>query len=56
MSLFIGMLAFENASPGEVIVSDRIGILAGTLISAVMGSLVLHWVLPGRHATMADAR
>jgi len=56
MSLFIGMLAFENAAPGEVIVSDRIGILAGTLISAVLGSLVLHWVLPGRHAAMAEAR
>ena len=56
MSLFIGMLAFENAAPGEVIVSDRIGILAGTLISAALGSLVLHWVLPGRHAAMAEAR
>ena len=56
MSLFIGMLAFENAAAGEVIVSDRIGILAGTLLSAAMGSLVLHWVLPGRHHAMADAR
>ena len=55
MSLFIGMLAFENAAPGEVIVTDRIGILAGTLISAIVGSLVLHWVLPGRHP-MAVAR
>jgi NhaA family Na+:H+ antiporter len=55
MSLFIGMLAFENTAIGEVIVSDRLGILAGTLLSAVMGSLVLHWVLPGRHA-MAEAR
>jgi Na+:H+ antiporter, NhaA family len=51
MSLFIGMLAFENAAIGEVIVTDRIGILAGTLVSAVGGSLVLYLVLPrsGRH-------
>lgn len=46
MSLFIGMLAFENAAAAEVIVTDRLGILAGTLLSAVFGSLVLHRVLP----------
>ena len=46
MSLFIGMLAFENAGTGEVIVTDRLGILAGTLLSAAFGSLVLHFVLP----------
>ena len=51
MSLFIGMLAFENATAGEVIVTDRLGILAGTLLSAVFGSLVLHWVLPRGKAT-----
>jgi NhaA family Na+:H+ antiporter len=56
MSLFIGMLAFENTSTGEVVVIDRIGILAGTLLSAVMGSLVLHWVLPGRRHAMAEPR
>ncbi|MGB7740793.1 MAG: Na+/H+ antiporter NhaA [Steroidobacteraceae bacterium] len=56
MSLFIGMLAFENTATGEVIVSDRLGILAGTLLSAVMGSLVLHWVLPGRRHAMAEPR
>jgi NhaA family Na+:H+ antiporter len=46
MSLFIGMLAFENTAMGEVVVSDKIGILSGTLLSAVLGSIVLHWVLP----------
>jgi NhaA family Na+:H+ antiporter len=46
MSLLIGVLAFENTATGEVIVTDRIGILAGTLVSAVVGSLVLHWALP----------
>ncbi|MDH5176861.1 MAG: Na+/H+ antiporter NhaA [Gammaproteobacteria bacterium] len=51
MSLFIGMLAFENAGTGEVVMSDRLGILAGTLLSAVYGSLVLHWVLPRGKAT-----
>jgi len=46
MSLFIGMLAFENGATGEVIVTDRLGILVGTLLSAVVGYLVLHVVLP----------
>ncbi len=46
MSLFIGMLAFENTAANEVIVTDQLGILAGTLLSAVVGSLVLNWVLP----------
>jgi NhaA family Na+:H+ antiporter len=46
MSLFIGMLAFENTAASEVIVTDQLGILAGTLLSAVVGSLVLNWVLP----------
>jgi Na+:H+ antiporter, NhaA family len=55
MSLFVGMLAFENTATGEVIVSDRLGILAGTLLSAVTGALVLHWVLP-RQRAMAEAR
>jgi len=49
MSLLIGFLAFENAAAGEVIVTDKLGILAGTLLSAVYGSLVLYWVLPRRH-------
>jgi NhaA family Na+:H+ antiporter len=46
MSLFIGMLAFENASSGEVILTDRLGILAGSLVSALAGYVVLHLVLP----------
>ena len=50
MSLFIGMLAFENTASGEVIVTDQLGILAGTLLSAVVGSLVLYFVLPRAQA------
>jgi NhaA family Na+:H+ antiporter len=50
MSLFIGMLAFENTASGEVIVTDQLGILAGTLLSAVFGSLVLYFVLPRAQA------
>ena len=46
MSLFIGMLAFENAASGEVVVIDRLGILAGSLVSAVLGYVVLHFALP----------
>jgi len=51
MSLLIGVLAFGNAAAGEVIVTDRIGILAGTLVSAIVGSLVLHWALPRKQAS-----
>jgi Na+:H+ antiporter, NhaA family len=50
MSLFIGMLAFENTASGEVIITDQLGILAGTLLSAVVGSLVLYFVLPRAQA------
>jgi len=46
MSLFIGMLAFENAASGEVVVIDRLGVLAGSLMSAIVGYVVLHLVLP----------
>ena len=46
MSLFIGMLAFENAGGGEVVLTDRLGILAGSLLSAVVGYVVLHFALP----------
>ena len=46
MSLLIGFLAFENTATGEVIVTDRVGILAGTVLSAVVGALVLYWALP----------
>jgi NhaA family Na+:H+ antiporter len=46
MSLFIGMLAFENAAAGEVIVIDRLGVLAGSLISAFAGYAVLQFALP----------
>ncbi len=42
MSLFIGSLAFADASP-EYMISDRIGILVGSFISAVVGYLVLYW-------------
>jgi Na+:H+ antiporter, NhaA family len=51
MSLFIGMLAFENAGSGEVILTDRLGVLAGSLVSAVVGYLVLNLVLPRPRST-----
>ena len=46
MSLFIGMLAFEDTEIGKFIVTDKLGILVGSLISAVVGYVVLHLVLP----------
>jgi NhaA family Na+:H+ antiporter len=45
MSLFIGSLAFEQAAVG-VEVNDRLGILVGSLASAVVGYLFLRAALP----------
>jgi Na+:H+ antiporter, NhaA family len=41
MSLFIGSLAFEGAGGPDYAVDDRIGILAGSFLSAIVGVLVL---------------
>jgi Na+:H+ antiporter, NhaA family len=41
MSLFIGGLAFEGAGGPDYAVDDRIGILAGSLLSTVFGVFVL---------------
>ncbi len=44
MSLFIGSLAFEN-SIAQYITENRIGILLGTALSAVLGYLIMAWGL-----------
>lgn len=48
MSLFIASLAFEESGTGFI--GDRIGILLGSLISAVVGYYILHWSLPKKAA------
>jgi NhaA family Na+:H+ antiporter len=49
MSLFIGGLAFkENAV--ELAVDERVGILLGSAVSAVVGYLVLRFATSGRAA------
>ncbi|MGH8461565.1 MAG: Na+/H+ antiporter NhaA [Stenotrophobium sp.] len=45
MSLFIGSLAFENGHP-DLMVANRIGILAGSMVSAGVGYFVLRVLLP----------
>ena len=45
MSLFIASLAFEHGA-GPIGVTDRLGILAGSLTSAIAGYLILRAVLP----------
>jgi NhaA family Na+:H+ antiporter len=50
MSLFIGSLAFENVVLDEALVFDeRLGIILGSLLSGIMGYLVLYFTLPARH-------
>ena len=46
MSLFIGMLAFEDSGSGAALGIDRLGILVGSLLSALVGYAVLSVVLP----------
>jgi NhaA family Na+:H+ antiporter len=47
MSLFIGTLAFEHGN-FDLLGGVKIGVLLGSLLSAVWGLLVLHFVLPKR--------
>ena len=44
MSLFIGSLAFEQGGP-DYSVTDRIGILGGSILSAIAGMVVLKFAL-----------
>lgn len=47
MSLFISALAFESGGAGQAeIVADRLGILMGSLSSALLGYFWLRWALP----------
>lgn len=45
MSLFIGSLAFEQTGVDRMF-DERLGIIAGSLVSGVMGYLLLKWWLP----------
>ncbi len=46
MSLFIGSLAFENrAFEAEMIFDERLGVILGSLLSGIMGYLVLRFSL-----------
>ena len=50
MSLFVGSLAFENPLVEQDLVFDvRLGIILGSLLSGIMGDLVLHLSLPKAH-------
>ena len=47
MSLFIGSLAFENVRlDREMVFDERLGIILGSLLSGLLGYLVLHLTLP----------
>ena len=53
MSLFIAGLAFETGDDAAAVITDRLGILAGSLVSAVFGYFVLRVVLPSGPASAA---
>jgi len=51
MSLFVGSLAFENVAVSqEAVFDERIGISVGSLLSGIMGYIVLHLSLPKAHS------
>ena len=55
MSLFIGGLAFENVElDPEIIFDERLGIILGSVLSGVVGYLVLHRSLPQRIGAIHD--
>ena len=47
MSLFIGSLAFEETGI-NLLFDERLGIIAGSILSAICGYLVLRFTLPAR--------
>jgi len=49
MSLFIGTLAFEHGN-FDLLSGVKLGVLAGSVLSAVTGLIVLHLVLPRKAA------
>jgi NhaA family Na+:H+ antiporter len=47
MSLFVGSLAFENTViDPNMVFDERLGIILGSLLSGIMGYLVLYFSLP----------
>ncbi len=52
MSLFVGSLAFEETE-ANLLFDERIGIIAGSLISGLVGYLWLNWILPAQAAAGA---
>ena len=49
MSLFIGTLAFEHGN-FNLLSGVKVGVISGSLLSAVWGLAVLHWSLPKNRA------
>ena len=45
MSLFLGSLAFESTGIDRMF-DERLGIVVGSVLSGIMGYLVLRWSLP----------
>lgn len=45
MSLFISSLAFDSGGGAQMMVDDRLGILLGSVASAIAGYVVLHFAL-----------
>lgn len=54
MSLFIGGLAFGDGHGSDGGAGPRLGVMVGSVLSAVVGYLILNWSLPKHSATHAE--
>ena len=55
MSLFIGSLAFEESNVDQFF-DERLGIIAGSLMSGIVGFLILYKCLPKANDTEIDTQ
>ena len=54
VSLFIANLSFPDAAHQEMLNASKLGILVGSLISAVLGFMLLNLLLPKRDKASAE--
>jgi NhaA family Na+:H+ antiporter len=53
MSLFIGSLAFNQTS-AQLVFDERVGIIFGSLLSGIVGTLILLKTLPAKQEQMSE--
>lgn len=54
MSLFIGGLAFGEGHGADAGAGPRLGVMVGSLLSAIVGYMILNWSLPKHSETVSE--